>query len=129
MKTKLFTFAALLMFGLFSINVNAQTGNPVGSPNGGLPQGGGVKIQVKAYPNPAVEDLYIETQLPKQLVGNAQITITNSAGAVVYSYQCSDCADKYTHYVSTRDFSAGLYFVRLMYGTRISSCKFIKVDH
>lgn len=132
MKTKLFTFAAMLMFGLFYANTaSAQLAPPQsnGSGNGTAVPDLELKIQVKAFPSPASESITIASTLPKNpLTGSAVFTISNASGSILYNKTCSDCGGKNEFSIDVKSFPAGLYFVRLSYAGRNATSKFLKVD-
>lgn len=132
MKTKLFTFAAALMFGLFFTNTaSAQLAPPSsdGTTNGTAQPALEIKIQVRAFPSPASESITIATTLPKNpLNGDAVITISNASGSILYNKTCSDCGGKSEFSLDIKSFPAGLYFVRLSYAGRNATGKFLKVD-
>ncbi|UPT68285.1 MAG: T9SS type A sorting domain-containing protein [Sphingobacteriales bacterium JAD_PAG50586_3] len=124
MKTKFFTFAAAALFGLFlTTDANAQFS---GSANGIVVPT--KQFSIKVYPNPAVDDLNIEINMPKQLTDIVYIEIMTPQGQKVYQYSCSDCVDKTVHTVNIKDYAAGMYHARVSYLNTVRTTKFLKID-
>lgn len=123
MKTKLFTLALVALFGLFySTDANAQD---INKPSSTRPKD---NIFVDVYPNPAPDEIHIKTNMPKNLLSPADITIINTNGATMYNYTCQDCGDQFIHTVSVKPWAAGMYYVKLTYKGTVRTARFIKVS-
>lgn len=125
MKTKFLTLVAVALFGLFFSNsANAQISS---GGNGGI-QVPTKQFSIKAYPNPAIDDLFVELNMPKQLQGDVLVEILTPQGQKVYNFSCSDCVDKSIHQVNVKDYPAGMYYVRVTYINLVRTTKFLKVS-
>jgi hypothetical protein len=124
MKTKFITLVAVALFGLFLTNTaNAQIssgGNGIQFPT--------KQFTIKAYPNPAIDELNIELNMPKELYSDVIVEIMTPQGQKVYQFSCSDCVDKSIHVVNVKDYAPGMYHVRVSYQNTVRATKFIKIS-
>jgi len=96
----------------FYINKNAITPAVVTNVNNTLE----VKKELKIYPNPCTENVYIE------LSDADQLTITDVTGKTIENYSSpSDIVS-----MNTKDFESGVYFAHVRSKTGSYSAKFLK---
>jgi PKD repeat protein len=84
--------------------------------------------QPKLYPNPAQNNLYLETDMKKSQA--AEIVIYNITGQQVYSENIDLKQGKQIHNIATDKLSAGLYMLQLKNasGTETMEYKFMKTN-
>jgi len=79
---------------------------------------------IKLFPNPVADKLYISLSLTKSAL--LKVSIMNITGQVIYTEQSNSEGGQNTIELNTSALPSGLYFVQISYNGQIISRKFVK---
>ncbi len=84
------------------------------------------KEQIKIYPNPASQKLYVETSF--EIETELSLSIFNASGKMLMYRNIEKCRNRKTE-INTDSYSPGIYYIRFEHSQKTETMKFIKTKY